>query len=100
MEMHQAQEEISRLIHEDKDKDVQFRLVVAEFRGVEYIQLRKFYRDFDGEWKPSVEGVALPLTIECTRELFIGLMEILSLAESKDILEKHFKDILDTLYVK
>jgi hypothetical protein len=31
--------------------------------------------------------------------VFEGLVEILSLAESKSILETHFKDILDEIYL-
>jgi hypothetical protein len=42
----------------------------------------------------------MPLDFSNSRELFIGLVEILSLAESKEILEEHFKDILDELYQK
>lgn len=87
-----------RVIHVDDYKDIQVRLVVNTFRGVEYISLRKYYMDFDGEWKPSSEGLSMPLTFDNSRELFSGLVEILSLAESKDILEKQFKEQLDYLY--
>jgi hypothetical protein len=31
--------------------------------------------------------------------LFEGLVEIISLAEAKEILEIHFKDILDKIYL-
>ena len=33
-----------------------------------------------------------------SRELFAGLVEIISLAESKDILEEYFKDFIDEIY--
>jgi hypothetical protein len=33
-----------------------------------------------------------------SRELFIGLVEILSLAESKEIIEEHFKDLIQNIY--
>jgi hypothetical protein len=32
--------------------------------------------------------------------LFSGLVEILSLAESKEIIEEHFEDLLKDLYLK
>jgi TPP-dependent indolepyruvate ferredoxin oxidoreductase alpha subunit len=44
-------------------------------------------------------GVSFPLTIENSRELFIGLTEILSLAESKEVIEKHFKDLINDIYI-
>ncbi|MEY3370835.1 MAG: Vibrio phage VspSw 1 [Cyanobacteriota bacterium] len=78
----------------------QVRLVVNEFRGVEYLHLRKYYMNFDEEWAPSSEGISIPLDIENSRELFIGLTEILSLAESKEIIIQNFKDLLTEIYEK
>lgn len=78
--------------------DSQIRLSVHEFRGVEYLSLREYYLDFEEEWQPSNKGINMPLEICSTQELFKGLVEILSLAESKSILEDHFKDTLDLLY--
>ena len=77
----------------------QVRLVINTFRGVEYMSLRKYYLNFDEEWLPSKEGLTMPLDLENSRELFIGLVEILSLAESKSILEDNFKEILDQIYL-
>ena len=86
-----------RVINE-KDTE-QLRLVINTFRGVEYLSLRKYYLDFDEEWLPSKEGISMPLDIENAQELFTGLVEILSLAESKSILEEEFKEILDQIYL-
>jgi hypothetical protein len=99
MDLHQAPEIYERVIHYDESKEIQVRLTINCFRGVEYLHLRKYYLDFTEEWKPSPEGIALPLDLSNSRELFVGLVEILSLAESKNILEEHFKDILDELYL-
>ena len=77
----------------------QVRLVIRTFRDVEYISLRKYYLDFDEEWKPSNQGISMPIDMENTRNLFQGLVEILSLAESKAILEEQFKDLLDNIYL-
>ena len=98
MDLHQAPEKYERVIHYDEVKQVQVRLTINEFRGIEYLHLRKYYMDFDEEWKPSKEGVAMPLDFSNSKELFSGLVEILSLAESKEILEEHFKDFLDQIY--
>ena len=86
-----------RVINE-KDNQ-QIRLVINTFRGVEYLSLRKYYLDFDEEWLPSKEGITMPVDLENVQELFTGLVEILSLAESKSILESEFKEILDEIYL-
>ena len=86
-----------RVINE-KDNQ-QIRLVINTFRGVEYLSLRKYYLDFDEEWLPSKEGITMPIDLENVQEMFKGLVEILSLAESKSILEAEFKDILDEIYL-
>ena len=85
-----------RVINE-KD-NIQVRLVINTFRGVEYLSLRKYYLDFEEEWLPSKEGISIPLDLDNTQELFTGLVEILSLAESKSIIEYEFKEILDEIY--
>ena len=40
----------------------------------------------------------MELDFNNSRALFAGLVEILSLAEAKDILETYFKDYLDEIY--
>lgn len=77
----------------------QIRLMVSTFKNVEYISLRKFYLDFEEEWQPSREGISMPIDFENSRNLFQGLIEILSLAESKNILEEEFKELLDEIYL-
>jgi hypothetical protein len=77
----------------------QIRLVVSTFRDVEYLSLRKYYLDFEEEWKPTKEGITMPIDFDNSRNLFEGLVEILSLAESKNILEQEFKEILDQIYL-
>lgn len=100
MDIHQAPEEYQRIVHYDEAKEIQIRLTINTFRGVEYLHLRKYYLDFTEEWKPSPEGIAMALDLTNTRELFAGLVEILSLAESTSILEDNFKETLDKLYLK
>lgn len=88
----------SRLINYDPVKDMQCRLSVQEFRGVEYLSLRKWYRDFDENWAPTKEGVNIPLTISNSRELFAGLVEIMSLAECQEVLLEQFKDLIQEVF--
>ena len=100
MELHEAPEIYEKVIHYDEQKEIQVRLTVSSFRGVEYLHLRKYYLDFDEDWKPSPEGIAMPLDLNNSRELFSGLVEILSLAESKEIIEEHFQDLIEGVYLK
>tara|TARA_R100001129_G_scaffold109218_1_gene74976 strand:+ start:2335 stop:2634 length:300 start_codon:yes stop_codon:yes gene_type:complete len=98
MELHEAPAAFEKVVHVDEEKNIQVRLSVNTFRDIEYLHLRKYYLDFDEEWKPSKEGVAMELDFDNSRALFAGLVEILSLAEAKDILETYFKDYLDEIY--
>jgi len=99
MELHEAPEKYERVIHYDAVKEQQVRLTVSEFRGIEYISLRKYFLDFfTEEWMPSKEGVTMPIDLSNSRELFIGLTEILSLAESKEVIEENFTDLLTAIY--
>lgn len=86
----------SRIITNDGFKQV--RLYVNEFRDVEYLHIREFYLDFDEEWKPTQKGISIPLEIETSKELFIALSEILSLAESRKVLEEVFGETLRSIY--
>ena len=90
---------VEKIISETEDGTEQIRLTINTFRDIEYLHLRKYYLDFDGDFKPSKDGVAMKLDFNNSKGLFEGLVEILSLAESKNILETHFKDILDEIYL-
>jgi hypothetical protein len=100
MELYKAPAIYERVIHQDDSKYTQIKLTVNTFKGVEYIHLRKYYLDFTEEWLPSSDGIAFPIDFINSKELFIGLIEILSLAESKELLEEHFKEVLDHIYQK
>ena len=76
----------------------QVRLVINTFRDIEYLSIRKYYLDFDEEWKPSKDGITMPIDFNNTRNLLAGMLEIVSLAESKDIIEQEFKTVLDQIY--
>ena len=100
MKIYDAPEVYEKIVSENDEGTEQVRLTVNEFRGTEYLPLRKYYLDFEGDFKPSKDGVALRLDFNNSKLLFEGLVEILSLAEAKNILESHFKDILDQIYLK
>ncbi len=78
----------------------QVRLTINEFREEEYLHLREYYLDFEEEWKPTNKGIAIPLELDTSKELFIAFSEIISIAESKMVLEEFFGDTIRDLYQK
>ena len=98
IELHEAPALYEKLIHNNEARHEKVYLSINTFRDVEYLSIRKYYQDFDEEWKPSKEGVSMALDYDNSKNLFDGLVEILSLSEVKDILETHFKEKLDELY--
>ncbi len=83
----------SKILQENDDKGLQIRLVVNDFRDITYIQLRKYFLSYEGEWLPSREGVSFPLTIENSYFLLDGLLEILSKSEGEAIITKYYNQI-------
>ena len=100
MELYASPEIYERVIHHDQERELQVRLTVSTFRGVEYLHLRKYFLSFEEEWLPTPDGIAFPIDFNNSRELFSGLVEILSLAESREIIEEHFSDLLQDGYIK
>ena len=98
MNLYEAPAKYEKVISINEDNSEQIRLVINSFRGKEYLHLRKYYQDFDEEWKPSREGITMAIDFNNSKSLFEGLVEIISLAEAKDVLETHFKDTLDEIY--
>ena len=83
----------SKTIEENMDKGFQVRLAVNDFRETTYIQLRKFFLSYEGEWVPSREGVSIPASTENIYALLDGLFEICSVAEGREIIE-HYSEKL------
>ena len=99
IQIYEAPAVYEHVIHYDEEKQTQIRVVDSTFRGIEYLHLRKYYMDFDEEWKPTPDGIAMPIDFNNTRELFRALTEILSLAESKEIIEENFEDLIKSIYL-
>jgi hypothetical protein len=76
----------------------QWRVTINEFHEIEYFHFRKYILDFDETWIPIKEGVAFPIDLNNVRELFIALLEILSLGESKQAIVDHFSELLQNIY--
>jgi hypothetical protein len=101
MELHEAPSAYEKIIHYDKVKDIIVKLTVNTFYGTEYLHIRKYYRDFETEdWMPSNEGVAMALDFDNSRNLFIAIAEIMSLAETKEIIEETFGEVIKDIYTE
>lgn len=83
----------SKLLSEDMDKGFQIRLVVNNFRDETYIQFRKYFLSYEGEWLPSKEGVSSVLTLSITYAMLDGLLDILSQAEGEEIITTYYNKI-------
>jgi|TARA_B110000495_G_C22898294_1_gene524133 hypothetical protein len=90
-------EQYNKVVHEYEDGR-QVRLTINTFNGKEYLHLREYYLNFDGDALPSTKGISIPLDLTNSYELFIGLVEILSLAESKEQIIEHFRETFETIY--
>ncbi len=99
MEIFEAPPVYEKEIHYNDARQEKIMLTINSFRGVEYLHIRKYYQDFDEDWKPSKDGIAMPLDFSNSKNLFSALVEILSLSEVKGVLEEHFKEILDEIYL-
>jgi len=84
-----------KVLLENEEKAFQIRLVVSEFKEVEYLHLRKYFLSYEGIWTPSSEGVSLPLSIRNVFNLLDGLVDICASAESNDIFNEYFKKKLN-----
>lgn len=83
----------SKVVEENMEKGFQVRLAVNEFREVTYIQLRKFFLSYEGDWVPSREGISIPASTENIYAILDGLFEICSIAEGEEII-KHYSQRL------
>jgi len=77
-----------KLIFENEEKGFQYRLVISEFREVQYLHLRKYFLSYEGEYLPSSEGASFPASIENIYALLEGLLEICSYEEGKDAIKE------------
>ena len=84
-----------KLIDENLEKGFQIKLVVNDFKEVTYIQLRKYFLSYEGEWIPSREGVSVPASLENIYGLLDGLFEICAKAEGEDIIRRYAEQILE-----
>lgn len=81
-----------RILFEHPDKGYQIRLVLNEFRDIEYLHLRKYFMSFDEGFVPTKEGVSIPVSIQSIHTLLDGLIEICAKAEGFDSIQTHLAE--------
>ena len=83
-----------RLIEENLEKGFQVRLVVNDFREVTYIQLRKYFLTYEGDWQASRECISIPASIENIHSLLYGLLDICAKAEGEEVIKFFYDKIV------
>ena len=92
MTEHESPELFEKLIYDNQDKFYQLRLVVNDFRGKQYVHVRKYFQTYEGDYQASREGISMEASIGNILSLVDGLMEIISKEESLAVINKHFSD--------
>ena len=80
-----------KLIYDNQDKFYQLRLVANEFRGRQYIHIRKYFQTYEGDYQASREGVSMEASISNILSLLDGLVELVSKEEAQDTINSYFK---------
>lgn len=84
---------VEKILYTNEEQAYQYRLTVSEFRGVVYLNIRKFFLSFEEEYIPSREGATFPLTVPSLTNLLEGLMEIATKADKDEALTKYFSSL-------
>lgn len=82
-----------KLIYENEPKAYQVKLVVNEFRGVQYVHLRKYFLSYEGEYIPSREGISMEASMHNILSLLDGMVELCSFEETSETVNKYFSDL-------
>ncbi len=81
-----------KIIYQNDDKAYQLRLVVNEFKGTQYLHLRKYFMSYEGEYLPTKEGVSMEAGISNIYALLDGLLEIVSKEEAIEAINTYFSN--------
>jgi hypothetical protein len=78
----QQDEVLVRAIEKGLENRIHIR--ISRFKERDYLDIRNFYQDEGGEWKPTRKGIAVPV------EFYDELMSALSAAKTE--IDKRAKD--------
>lgn len=77
-----------KLIYENEDKFYKLFLTVSEFRDKYYVNIRKYFQTYEGDFMPSKEGISMEASINNISSLLEGLLEIVSNEEGRTIINE------------
>lgn len=84
-----------KLIYDNQDKFYQLRLTCNEFKGKTYLNVRKYFQTYLGDYQASREGVSMEASLDNIFALLDGLMELVSKEESRSLVLKHFSEFME-----
>lgn len=80
-----------KLIYENEDKFYKLYLTVSEFRDKHYINVRRYFQDYEGNFVPSKEGVSMEASMANISALLEGLLELVSMEEGRILIKKLYE---------
>ena len=86
-----------KLIYDNQDKFYQLRLVANEFKGKQYVHIRKYFQTYEGDYQASREGVSMEASISNILSLLDGLVELVSKEEAVDTINAYFGNKISDL---
>lgn len=86
-----------KVIYNNEAKFYELRLTVSEFRGIQYVNIRKYFLSYEGEYIPSKEGISMEASISNVHSLLEGLIDLCSKEEAKDLMNKYFGERISDL---
>lgn len=78
-----------KTIYENTEKFYQLKLTLSEFRDKYYVNIRKYFQSYEGDFVPSREGVSMEASVENIYALLDGLFDIVSQGEAREIVEHY-----------
>lgn len=78
-----------KTIYENTEKFYQLKLTLSEFRDKYYVNIRKYFQSYEGDFVPSREGVSMEASVENIYALLDGLFDIVSQGEAREIVERY-----------
>ena len=78
-----------KTIYENTEKFYQLKLTLSEFRDKYYVNIRKYFQSYEGDFVPSREGVSMEASVENIYALLDGLFDIVSQGEAREIVQHY-----------
>lgn len=93
--MNEEVEHYEKLIYENLDKFYQLRLTCNDFKGKTYVNIRKYFQTYSGDYQASREGISMEASLDNIFSLLDGLIELVSKEEARSLVLKHFNEFIE-----